>query len=289
MSFGQGGPFDGPGGSSSSTPDWGALAEESEAQTRRKRRLWIGGGALAALAVAGIVTAAVMSSGGSKGGKPTAAPTASDEAAVPDDKPSFPDVSVPPPPNPRDYISDPKKDKAPLTPATLFPQKSMVVGEHSYPRTKTATTKDCTAGAQGPLVSSLSHNGCRQLLRATYSKGGVAVTIGVAVFDSPAKAAKVMNENKANLMPLPGGGVPSDFCQGTKCRMATNATGRYAYFTIAGYLNGKDVTGAETKARQIARDGGAYAFSQITQRGKDQAAKAAEQQLKDAQKKAGQS
>ncbi|MFJ3955249.1 hypothetical protein SLV14_004562 [Streptomyces sp. Je 1-4] len=289
MSFGQGGPFDGPGGSSSSTPDWGALAEESEAQSRRKRRLWIGGGALAALAVAGIVTAAVMTSGGSKGGKPTAAPTASDEAAVPDDKPSFPDVSVPPPPNPRDYISDPKKDKAPLTPATLFPQKSMVVGEHTYPRTKTAATKDCTAGAQGPLVSSLSHNGCRKLLRATYSKGGVAVTVGIAVFDSPAKAAKVMNENKANLMPLPGGGVPSDFCQGTKCRMATNATGRYAYFTIAGYLNGKDVTGTETKARQIARDGGAYAFSQITQRGKDQAAKAAEQQLKDARKKAGQS
>ncbi|MEU8783119.1 hypothetical protein [Streptomyces sp. NPDC048637] len=289
MSFGQGGPFDGPGGSSSSTPDWGALAEESAAQARRKRWIWIGGGALAALAVAGIVTAAVMTGGASKGGGPTAAPTASDEAAVPDDKPSFPDVSVPPPPNPRDYISDPKKDKAPLTPATLFPQKSMVVGEHTYPRTKTATTKDCTAGAQGPLVSSLSHNGCRQLLRATYSKGGVGVTIGIAVFDSPAKAAKVMNENKANLMPLPGGGVPSDFCQGTKCRMATNATGRYAYFTIAGYLNGKDVTGTETKARQIARDGGAFAFSQITQRGKDQAAKAAEKQLQDARKKAGQS
>ncbi|MFE1172010.1 hypothetical protein [Streptomyces sp. NPDC058773] len=288
MSFGQGGPFDGPGGSSSSTPDWGALAEETEAETRRKRWFWIGGGVLAALAVAGIVTAAVMNSGGSRGGKPTAAPTASEEA-VPDDKPSFPDVSVPPPPNPRDYISDPKKDKAPLTPATLFPQKSMVVGGHSYPRAKTATTKDCTAAAQGALVSSLSHNGCRQLLRATYAKGGVAVTVGIAVFDSPAKAAKVMNENKANLMPLPGGGVPADFCQGTKCRMATNATGRYAYFTIAGYLNGKDVTDAETKAQQIARDGGAYAFSRITQRGRDQAAKAGEQQLKDAQKKAGRS
>ncbi|GAA5614685.1 hypothetical protein CP981_17210 [Streptomyces platensis] len=288
MSFGQGGPFDGPGGSSSSTPDWGALAEESEAQSRRKRLLWIGGGVLAALAVAGIVTAAVMT-GGAKGGSPTASPSASDEAAEPDDKPSFPDVSVPPPPNPRDYISDPKKDRAPLTPATLFPQKSMVVGEHTYPRAKTAGTKDCTAAAQGPLVSSLTHNGCRQLLRATYAKGGVAVTIGIAVFDSPAQATKVMNENKANLMPLPGGGVPGNFCQGTKCRMATNATGRYAYFTIAGYLNGKDVTGAETKARQIARDGGAYAFSQITQRGKDQAAKAAEQQLKEAREKAGQS
>ncbi|MEW2435027.1 hypothetical protein AB0952_12720 [Streptomyces caniferus] len=290
MSFGQGGPFDGPGGSSSSTPDWGALAEESEAQTRRKRLLWIGGGALAALAVAGIVTVAVLSGGsGSAGGNPTASPAESGQAAAPDDKPSFPDVSVPPPPNPRDYISDPKKDTAPLTPATLFAQKSMVVGEHTYPRTHTATTKDCTAGAQGPLVSSLTHNGCKQLLRATYAKGGVAVTIGIAVFDSPAKATKVMNENRANLMPLPGGGVPADFCQGTKCRMATNATGRYAYFTIAGYLNGKDVTNTETKARQIARDGGAYAFSQITQRGKDQAAKVAEQQLKEAQKKAGKS
>ncbi|MEU8682285.1 hypothetical protein [Streptomyces sp. NPDC048611] len=288
MSFGQGGPFDGPGGSSSSTPDWGALAEEGEASARRKRWMWIGGGVVAALAVAGIVTAAVMNSGSAAGGKPTAAATASEEA-VPDDKPSFPDVSVPPPPNPRDYITDPKKDKAPLTPATLFPQKSMVVGAHSYPRVKTATTKDCTAAAQGQLVSSLSHNGCRQLLRATYSRGGVAVTVGIAVFDSPARAAKVMNENKANLMPLPGGGVPSDFCQGTKCRMATNATGRYAYFTIAGYLNGKDVTGSETKARQIARDGGAYAFGRITQRGKDQAAKAGEQQLRDAQKKAGRS
>ncbi|MFE2161618.1 hypothetical protein ACFW9M_27910 [Streptomyces lydicus] len=289
MSYGQGGPFDGPGGSMSSTPDWDALADESEARSRRKRWMWIGGGALAALAVAGIVAAAVMAGGGSSpGGNPTAAPSSSDQTA-PDDKPSFPDVSVPPPPNPRDYITDPKKDTAPLTPATLFPQKSMIVGEHSYPRTSTATTKDCTAGAQGALVSSLAHNGCKQLLRATYSKGGVAVTIGVAVFNSPAQAAKVMNEARTNLMPLPGGGVPSDFCQGHKCRMATNATGRYAYFTIAGYLDGKDVVASETKARQIARDGGAYAFSQITQRGKDQAAKAAEKQLEEARKKAGQS
>ncbi|WP_407286933.1 hypothetical protein [Streptomyces sp. BP-8] len=289
MSFGQGGPFDGPGGSSS-TPDWGALAEETEAQDRRKRWMWIGGGVLAVLAVAGIVTGAVLAGGGgSPGGSASATPTASGQAAEPDDKPSFPDVSVPPPPNPQDYISDPKKDTAPLTPASLFGQKTMVIGEHSYPRTNTATTKDCTAAAQGALVSSLTHNGCRQLVRATYSKGGVAVTVGIAVFDSPAKATKVMNEAKTNLMPLPGGGVPSDFCQGHKCRMATNATGRYAYFLIAGYLNGKDVVPSETKAQQIARDGGSYAFTRITQRGKDQAEKAAERQLKEAQKKAGQS
>ncbi|MGG2462315.1 hypothetical protein ACO0M4_21285 [Streptomyces sp. RGM 3693] len=285
MSFGQGGPFDGPGGS---TPNWEALADESQARSRRKRWMVIGGGAVAVLAVAGIVAAAVINSNSSSNGNPTAHPSASGQSALPDDKPSFPDVSVPPPPNPQDYISDPKKDTAPLTPATLFPQKSMVVGEHSYPQTSTDSSADCTAGAQGALVSSLSHNGCKQLLRATYSQGGVAVTIGIAVFDSPAKAAAVMNENKPNLMPLAGGGVPANFCQGSKCLMTTNATGRYAYFTIAGYTNGKDVAGGANPAQQIGRDGGAYAFTQIAQRGKDQAAKAAEQQLKEAQRKAGQ-
>ncbi|WP_043264880.1 membrane protein [Streptomyces sp. CT34] len=285
MSFGQGGPFDGPGGG---TPDWDALADESEARARRKRWMMIGGGAVATLAIAGIVAAAVMNSS-SPGGKPTDRSTASGQSAAPDDKPSFPDVSVPPPPNPRDYISDPRKDTAPLTPATLFPQKSMVVGEHSYPQTATDSSTDCTAAAQGALVSSLTHNGCKQLLRATYAKDGVAVTVGVAVFDSPAKATAVMNDSKPNLMPLSGGGVPANFCQGTKCRMTTNATGRYAYFTIAGYTNGQDVNASDTKAQQINRDGGSYAFAQIAQRGRDQAAKAAEKQLQDARRKAGKS
>ncbi|MFI1205034.1 hypothetical protein K2224_04415 [Streptomyces sp. BHT-5-2] len=284
MSFGQGGPFDGPGGS---TPDWAALADESEARSRRRRWMLIGGGAVAAVAVAGIVATAVITSTGSSADSASAHATPSGQSAVPDDRPSFPDVSVPPPPNPQDYISDPKKDTAPLTPATLFGQKPMVVGEHSYPQTATASTADCTAGAQGPLVSSLTHNGCKQLLRATYAKDGVAVTIGVAVFDSPAQAAAVMNESKPNLMPLAGSGVPANFCQGSKCRMTTNATGRYAYFTIAGYTNGKDVTAGETQSQQIARDGGSYAFAQIAQRGKDQAARAAAQQLKEAQRKAG--
>ncbi|MEU9112104.1 hypothetical protein AB0D04_09985 [Streptomyces sp. NPDC048483] len=286
MSFGQGGPFDGPGGSG--TPDWDALASESEAASRRKRWILIGGGALAALAVAGIVTAAVVNSGSEGGGgHPTAHPTASGQVAEPDDKPSFPDVSVPPPPNPRDYISDPKKDKAPLTPATLFPDKTMVVGEHTYPRMKTATTGDCTAATQGPLGSLLAHNGCTKLLRATYSKGGVSTTVGIAVFASPAKATKVVNQWKSgNIAPLAGGGVPSTFCQATRCRSTANATGRYAYFTIAGYNNGKRTDPTETKAKQIGTDGGSYAFTRITQRGKDQAAKAAEEQLAEARRKA---
>ncbi|WP_407552001.1 hypothetical protein QOM21_20340 [Streptomyces sp. Pv4-95] len=284
MSFGQGGPFDGPGGT---TPDWDALAEESEARARRKRWMYIGGGALATVAVAGIVAAAVMTSGSDpKGGSASAPPSASGLTEEPDDKPSFPDVSVPPPPNPRDYISDPAKDKAPLTPATLFPQKKMIVGENTYARAKTSSTKDCTAAAQGALGSLLSHNGCSQLLRATYSKGGMAVTVGIAVFDSPAKAERVKNQSKPNLAPLAGDGIPASFCQGTKCLMNTNATGRYAYFTIAGFTNGKPVTGSEAQARRIGGDAAGYAFNQITQRGKDQATQAAREQAKEAQERA---
>ena len=159
----------------------------------------------------------------------------------------------------------------------------MVVGEHTYPRTKTATTKDCTAAAQGTLGSLLSHNGCKQLLRATYSKGGVAVTVGIAVFDSPAKAASVKNEKQGrNLIPLPGGGVPSAFCQGTKCRMTTNCHRPLRLLHDRRLHQRQGRHRPETKARQIGRDGGWYAFNQITQRGKDQAAQAAEKQLDEA-------
>ncbi|MFG2224205.1 hypothetical protein ACIBK8_11460 [Streptomyces sp. NPDC050161] len=279
MSFGHGGPFDGPGGSGS-TPDWEALAEESEAGAKRKRWLLIGGGALATVVVAGIVATAVVSSNsGGSDGKPTAHGSASGSAVEPDaPHPSFSDVSVPPPPNPRDYITDPQKDKAPFTPATLFPDKKMVIGEHTYPRTATAASKDCTEAAQGALGSLLKHSGCTSLLRATYAKSGVAVTVGVAVFDSAAAADHVKDKAPNNLAPLSGGSVDETFCRGTACRMTTNATGRYAYFTIAGYLDGKRVTNASAPVIKIGRDGESYAFARIIQRGKDQAEKAAEAQ-----------
>lgn len=288
MSFGHGGPFDGPGGSGS-TPDWEALAEESEAGARRKRWLMIGGGALATVVVAGIVATAVVTSGGGSSDNAAAGGASGSATAEPDaPRPSFSDVSVPPPPNPRDYITDPKKDKAPLTPATLFPEKKMVVGEHSYPRTAATATTDCTAGTQGALGSILKHNGCHKLLRATYAKNGVGVTIGIAVFDSPTAADRVKQTAKPNLAPLAGGPVGSSFCQGTACLMTYNATGRYAYFTIAGHLDGKRISESDTAAIRIGRDGESYAFNRILQRGKDQAAKVAAQQAEEARERAGQ-
>ncbi|MET9295157.1 hypothetical protein [Streptomyces sp. NPDC003077] len=261
------------------TPDWDALADESATRDKRRRWLYIGGGAVATLAVAGIVATAVVTSGGTPNGKPSTLPP---EQALPSQspqpQPSFSEVNVPPPPNPRDYISDPKKDTEPITAAALFPTKSMAVGNRTYPRVAVYGIKDCTAGVQGPLVSLLKRNGCTQLLRATYAKDGVAVTVGIAVMPTKDAAAAVRDNKKTtNLKPLPGGPVQS-FCQGTACRMTTNAVGRYAYFTIAGYTNGKAVTTAETQALQFSRDGGSYAFSRILDRGERQAAKAARKQ-----------
>ncbi|WP_030619890.1 hypothetical protein [Streptomyces sclerotialus] len=277
MSFGDGGPY-GPGGSGpSSTPDWAALAEESEARSKRKRWLLIGGGALATLAVAGIVATAVITSNGS--GTPSALPSPEklpDEPADP--KPTFSDVSVPPPPDPMEYISDAKKDTAPLTAASLFPDKQLTAGGRTYPKATTSSTDSCTSVAQGGLGPVLKKHGCEKLLRATFSRDGVAVTVGVARFDTKAAAAAVKEEYKPNLAALAGGKV-APFCQATACRTSVNATGRYAYFTISGYLNGKAVTTSETQALQAGRDGAAYAWGRIMQRGRDQADAAAKKQL----------
>ncbi|WP_223735312.1 hypothetical protein [Streptomyces purpurogeneiscleroticus] len=276
MSFGQGGPY-GPGGSgpsASSTPDWAALAEQSEAKGRRKRLLMIGGGVLATLAVAGIVATAVITSNGGSN-KPSALPSPEklpDGPAEP--KPTFSDVNVPPPPDPVDYITDPKKDTAPLTTASLFPEKQLAAGGRTYPKATTSATGSCASVAQGGLGPVLTKHGCEKLLRATFSRDGVAVTVGIARFDSKAAAAAVKDEYKPNLAALAGGKV-APFCQATACRTSANAAGRYAYFTIAGYLNGQAVTGSETKALQASRDGAAYAWNRIMQHGRDQADAAA--------------
>ncbi|MER7395870.1 hypothetical protein ABT381_10170 [Streptomyces sp. NPDC000151] len=282
MSFGQGGPY-GPGGSgpsAPSTPDWAALAEESESRGKRKRLLMIGGGVLATLAVAGIVATAVITSNGGSN-KPNALPSPQklpDEPADP--KPTFSDVTVPPPPDPMDYITDAGKDTAPLTTASLFPEKQLTAGGRVYPKATTGSTGSCTSVAQGGLGPVLEKHGCEKLLRATFSREGVAVTVGIARFDTKAAATAVKNEYKNNLAALSGGKV-APFCQATACRTSANAAGRYAYFTIAGYLNGKAVVGSETQALQASRDGAAYAWNRIMQRGRDQADAAAKKQLKD--------
>ncbi|MCZ2523903.1 hypothetical protein [Streptomyces sp. HB2AG] len=261
-------------GAGAGEPDWSALAEENEAGARKRRTLlMVGGGVLAAGAVAGIVATAVVAS--KTDGKPKAKPSASAPADLPGASlppdPEFPTVTPPPPADPLEFISSAAKDTAPLTPETLFPGRKLTLGDRSYAKGATSSTGSCASAASGTLGAVLANNGCKQVLRATYTANGTAVTIGVAVFDSAADAQKVKAQAKGNIQSLPGGGVPT-FCRAVACRLTTNAVGRYAYFTVSGYTDGRAVPASDTRARQTAADINTFTFNRIVQRGRDAAA-----------------
>ncbi|WP_392672097.1 hypothetical protein [Streptomyces sp. LN785] len=279
MSFGQGGPSWGPGGNH--TPDWAALAEESAARSRRKKWLLIGGGALATAAVAAIVATAVITTNhdsGSTGSDkntgdlpgPADLPTDSAEPA-----PSFSTVAPPPPPDPKDYISDVKKDRAPITVDSFYPGRKLTMGDRAYAKGATHHTTSCAATTQGALGSILTNNGCDQVIRATYSRAGVAVTVGIAVFDTEAQAKKAAQQASGGLASLSGSGVPT-FCRaGAICRRTANSYGRYAYFTVGGFTSGKNVTKADRDVFTVGDDLTNFTFRQIRHRGEVQASAAA--------------
>ncbi|MFF5787755.1 hypothetical protein ACFY8P_22650 [Streptomyces sp. NPDC012693] len=272
---GQPDPFPGAQGGGA-TPDWSALADASASRSRRKRWLMIGGGALAALVVGAIVATAVVATGrkndeAKNGGVPvgTVSPTGS-----PTPEPTFSSVAPPPPPNPKDYITDPKKDRAPLTAEGLFPGKKLTMNKRPYKKGATSATTNCAAVTQNGLGAVLKKNGCQRVLRATYVKDGVAITVGVAVFPSEAAALKAKNQATGGIAPLAGAGV-KEFCRATVCLRRANSIGRYAYFTQAGFTDGKKVTKAHRPVFQASDDLGTFTFNQIYARGKAQASAAA--------------
>ncbi|MEU2428759.1 hypothetical protein ABZ611_04450 [Streptomyces sp. NPDC007861] len=264
--------------SSSQTPDWAALADASASRTRRKRWLLIIAGALTTAAVAAIVATAVVftndanSSGKNASELPTA-PDLPDETDRPE--PSFSSVAPPPPPDPKDFISSEKKDKAPLSADTLFPGKKLTMGGRVYAKGPTARTTSCASVTQGALGATLTSHGCDQVIRATYTRAGVAVTIGVAVFPTEAQAQAAVKQTVRSVAPLSGSGV-AGFCKGGPvCRFVGNSYGRYAYFTTTGHLDGKSVTKGDTKAFQPGDDLAEFTFRQIVARGEMQASAAA--------------
>ena len=250
-------------------PDWSALAERTEAGNRRRKLLLIGGGVLGAAAIAGIVATAVIATG--HHGQPQPGPSAQATGSTqPTPTTSFPAVTPPPPPNPLAIISDAHKDTAPITPDGLFPGARVTVQGRTYARATTDSVTNCSDAAAGGLGTVLADNGCRKLLRATYTRGGVAVTVGVAVFDTKSAATAAKNQSQGYVLPLPGGGVGT-FCHAVACRMSTNSIGRYTYFTIAGLANGGSLTTTDTQALQAGNDIATFAFNEIVQRGNAQA------------------
>lgn len=289
MSYGQGEPPWDPwksgsqqqwGSQTDQTPDWAALAEASESRNKRRRLLLIVGGAFATVAIGTAVAMAVVSAndGTEASNKPANLPATADipsSSTAP--APSFDPTTAPPPLDPKDFISSAKKDTAPLSPDILFPSSELTVGGRTYQKGATASTTNCASAVQGTLPQALTANGCTRVMRATYSgKGGVAVTVGVALFDTEAKAskAKTAADNKSILTSLPGQGVAA-FCRTAVCRSTTNAYGRYAYFTLAGFTNGKDVTEKDAAVFTTGDDLAEYTFRQIRQRGEAQASAAA--------------
>jgi len=289
MSFGQGGPSWGSGGSGSQppqwggqSPDWAALAEASETRNRRRRWLLIGGGALATVAVGTAVAMAVVSTDGNDQASNKPASELPTSAAIPSETagtgPSFAQTSAPPPLDPKDFIGNVKKDTAPLAPDLLFPGTQLTMGETVYKKGAMASTKNCASAAQGTLGPVLTKNDCTRFMRVTYTKDGIAVTVGVAVFDAEGQALKAKNDadDKSVVQSLAGEGVPT-FCRSAICRSTTNSYGRYTYFTVAGFTNGKDVTQKDSKVFTTGDDLAEFTFRQIHRRGESQASAAANQ------------
>ncbi|MEU0137093.1 hypothetical protein ABZ172_24160 [Streptomyces sp. NPDC006296] len=278
MSFGQGGPSWGPG--DSRTPDWAALAEASASRGRRRKWMLIGGGALATAAVGAIVATAVISADGGGGSGPkksaTELPGPADLPSESAPDPSFSSVAPPRPPDPKDYIADEKKDSSPVTVDAFFPGRKLTMGDRVYAKNATARTAACATTTQGALGSVLDGNGCDQVIRATYSKDGIAVTIGLAVFGTEKEARKAAQEASGGLASLSGSGVPT-FCRGgSVCRRTANSYGRYAYFTIGGYTDGRDTTESSEDVYAVGDDLTDFTFRQIRHRGEVQASAAAQ-------------
>ncbi|MFE9023180.1 hypothetical protein ACFYNL_32060 [Streptomyces sp. NPDC007808] len=269
-------------GGTDETPDWAALAEASESRHKRRRMLFIGGGALATVAIGAAVAVAVVSANGnSDPNKPASGlPATADLPGRTDGAtPSFESTSAPPPLDPRDFIASKGKDTAPLGAQILFPGTQLTMGETVYKKGATDDTKSCSAVSKGGLPKILTQNDCTRFLRVSYIKEGIAVTVGVAVFDTQAQAAKVksqVNTEKDIIRSLSGKGI-KDFCTASICRTTSNSVGRYAYFTIAGFTNGKDVTEKDTPVFQIGDNLEEFTFRQILRRGEAQASAAADE------------
>ncbi|MET7483217.1 hypothetical protein [Streptomyces sp. NPDC005538] len=291
MSFGQGGPqsqwdpwkpqSQQPWGGNvdDETPDWAALADQAETRNRRKRLLLIGGGALATVAVGTAVAMAVMSANGddTASGQPTNLPASGTLPSAGASSPSFAPTSAPPPLDPKDFISSKAKDTAPLSAEILFPGTQLTAGSTVYKKGPTADTTNCASVTSGTLPKALTASHCTRLMRVTYVKDDIAVTVGVALFDTEAQAAKAIGQadTKSVVKSLSGKGVKA-FCEGAVCRTTTNSYGRYAYFTTAGFTNGTDVTTKDTKVFTMGDALGKFAFDQIRQRGEAQASAAAQ-------------
>ncbi|SEL06830.1 hypothetical protein [Streptacidiphilus jiangxiensis] len=260
------------------TPDLDELTQPYAATTARRRRfrrrtLVLG---TAVVLLVGGTAAALALDGGHRAHRTAAAAATTQAAAAPTTPSAVPSAVPSAQPTPSPTLIDPvallsnaATDKAPLSAATLFPGKNVTVNGHSYTQALTATSP-CAQAASPALAGILAKNGCQGVFRATYGNGQAEVTVGIAVFDNAAQATAVkaaaMTGNIASLF----GGAVKPFCQKEVCRISTNAVGRYAYFTVAGYPTGKAVPANDTVALTASNDLASLAFQDLADRGRSE-------------------
>ncbi len=257
-----------------------AMSERKERLDRRRRRVrW--GAALVALCCLLAVGVTLLTTGSSSSSakkrqtaapQPTLAPASPANPTTPAATPSTLPPSTAPAANPIALLSSAATDAEPLDAATFFAGPTFAFDKQSYTRVLT-TDSVCAPAATPQLAAVLARNGCRMVLRASYSDGTTAVTVGVAVFDSAAQARAVKQQATGILLPLTGHGLPS-FCRMVVCRLTTNAVGRYAYFTVAGYTDGKPVPADDTSAYNAGSAMDQLAFDGLLARAQREAASA---------------
>ncbi|MFC1409072.1 hypothetical protein ACEZCY_11765 [Streptacidiphilus sp. N1-12] len=216
----------------STEPNWSALAEQHEAQAKRKRRLLIAAGAGAlCLVVAGGAAFAVSRGGGHPVTQPTgsAAPVASSAGPSATGSASASASAT--------AAAGGGGNKAPLTAGAVLSAKTIKIGGVLYTRKATDSTEHCGQGVDAKLGALLAQHHCSRLLRATYVSSNTAVTVAIAVVTDPQEAQAADNHMTGKPAPLTGTGIPG-FCPAdVTCALTHADYDRYLYFTLAGPAN----------------------------------------------------
>ncbi|MFC1417115.1 hypothetical protein [Streptacidiphilus cavernicola] len=217
------------GGNSGSTePNWSALAEQHEAQAKRKKLLLIAAGVVALCLVVGGGVFAVAKSGGHH---PAAGPTGSSAPVASSAGPSASGTAS------ATAGSSGGAGATPLTAGAVLSAKTITVGGALYTRKATDSTPHCGEGVNAALGALLAAHHCSRLLRATYVSGHTAVTVGIAVVSDPLEAQATNNGATGELVPLTGPGIPGFCPTGVTCALTHADYSRYVYFTLAGPTN----------------------------------------------------
>ena len=265
----------------SQTPDWAALAEASETRNRRRRLFFIGGGALATVAIGTAVAMAVVSANGDdEANKPTSSlPATADIPSATGTTPSFAPTSAPPPLDPKDFIASKAKDTAPLSADILFPGTQLTMGSTVYKKGADGRHEELRRGRHGPAEPRQGPQG-QQLhpLHARHLHQGRRRghgRRGRLRHRGPGDEGEEPGQHQEGHRQVAVRRRVKAFCNSAICRSTSNSYGRYAYFTIAGFTNGKNVTEKDTAVFSTGDDLAEFTFRQIHRRGEAQASAAA--------------